>query len=216
MMTMIRRGCPPELVPGGHHVLLTSPAPAPSPSATSRAPRPRSPDPAGCSHRRPGTASSRRSRPAAPTGAAGRGGVRRDTPTGRRRRRPGRSDATRPGPRGPGASATGWRGNARRRCGSPRREAAGGPVGRRDLLRRPIEVPRGIPALLAECDHSPLGVGHLLGRPAQELPPVRRRILLLLVARLAAVVIPRIPSISVAAPGPVFRVFFFGRLTAEG
>ena len=187
---------------------LTGARPGPSPPATCRAARPRSPDPARCSRRRPGTASSRRCRPAAPTGAAGRGGAGPGTPTGRRRRRPGRSDATRPGPRAPGASGSGGSGSSRRRCGSPRRQGAGGPVGRRDLLGRPVEDPRGISPLLADRDHPALGVGHLLGGPAQELPPVGRRVLLLVVvvARLAAVVVPRVPAVAVAAPGPVFRV----------
>jgi hypothetical protein len=50
---------------------------------------------------------------------------------------------------------------------------------------------RDIP-LLAGGDPPPLGIGHQLGRPAQELPPVRRRALLFLLvaARLAAVVVP--------------------------
>jgi hypothetical protein len=111
------------------------------------------------------------------------------------------------------SAATSWRSLPGRTCrrsnGSRLSPAprAGIPVGRGDLLRRPVEDPRGVTPLLPDRDHPALGIRHLLGGPAQELPPVRRRVLLrvlVVAARLAAVVVPRIPP--VAAPGTGFRV----------
>jgi hypothetical protein len=62
-------------------------------------------------------------------------------------------------------------------------------------------VIRGESPRLANRDHPALGGGHLLGRPPEELPPVRRRVLLLVdvVARLTAVVVPRVSAVAVAA-----------------
>jgi hypothetical protein len=97
--------------------IIISSTPGSSPAAMCRAARPRSPGPARCSRRTPGTASSRRCRPPAPTGVAARGGARPGTPTGGRRRRPGRGDGVRPGHREPGAWGSDSNGYCRRTHG---------------------------------------------------------------------------------------------------
>ena len=120
------------------------------------------------------------------------------------------------------SAAASWRSRpdrtCRRRSGNrlPRGVRVGRPVGRGDLLGRPVEDPRREPPPPADRDHPPLGIGHLLGRPSQQLAAVDRRVLVLPVlvaAGLAAVVVAGIPPI--AAPGPASRVGRFLALSAR-
>jgi hypothetical protein len=125
----------------------------------------------------------------------GRSAARRragDGSSGRDRR--GAARGTRP--------RAGWAGLSGRGRSRP-----GEPVGRRDLLGRPLHDLRGQPLLLAEAEARSLGVRDLLAGPAQELPPIPGRVLvgLLLLGR-------RLPGIAPIRPvrrpgrGSPFRV----------
>ena len=71
----------------------------------------------------------------------------------------------------------------------------GEPIRRRDLLWAPADDLRRQSVLPAVAQDQALGVGDLLAAPAQELPPVRRRVL---VRRLAG---RRLPGVAPIRPG---------------
>jgi hypothetical protein len=100
-------------------------------------------------------------------------------------------------PRGTGPRE-GW-------AGLSGRSRPGEPVCWRNLLGRPFDDLRPQPLLLAVADEDPLQVRDLLRRPFQQLPPVRRRVLVQLAGRRLPGVAP-IRSGGRPGRGMLFRV----------